>query len=732
MEETQTQSPADVAPPPSPDAPTARSFDQMNLDPAVRQALDDMGYTVPMEVQTAVYDRVITGKDLMVQSRTGSGKTAAFGIPLAQMLQPGSPGVQALILAPTRELALQVAQEVGKICAYRNLQVVPVYGGAPMGRQIEALKAGAQIVAGTPGRVLDHLRRGTLKINQVKMFVLDECDEMLSMGFLEDIEKIIAELPPKDQRQNLLFSATLPEDIARIAKRHMVEPENVALSEGYVSVHAIDHHYYMVSGLGRTKDLVRVIQFEQPEAAIIFCNTRDDTAMVAQFLQRAGYDAEAISGDLAQSDRERVMQRMRDKSLRFLVATDIAARGIDISDLPMVINYAFPESPEVYVHRTGRTGRAGKSGTAISLIGPREIGSFYYLKLLYKIRPEEREFPSERELRTRREAERYAKVIEECPEDPGDEWRALARRVIQAGEGERIVAAVLKRLLEGAPTLVRDRVAEAKAQATLDEKQAAEARAHGERRPPADRDRDRSDGERPERIERSERRELRSDRPSRGGDRDRPGRGDRGDRPSRGERLGPGADRAGRGERGERSARPERSDRPERAPRAPRPERPAAAAGERGPLTPAAEPPPGGENREFWEAWVDEKNKGEAGAPAASVSGTPVGVEGSPERADRSERADRPERAEREKKADEPGTVRLYLNIGKREGLRAEEVNRLVAESSPDVAAALGRVTVRDTHSYVSIKEEMADAAIAALKGKRIGERELVAERAKR
>jgi ATP-dependent RNA helicase DeaD len=299
-----------------------------------------------------------------------------------------------MILAPTRELALQVAAEMTRIVANKNLTVAPIYGGAPMGRQIDALKAGAQIVAGTPGRVLDHIRRGTLKTDRIHLLVLDECDEMLSMGFQEEIEKINNELPAKDRRQTLLFSATIPEEIERIGKKHMRAYEKLILTDGYVGVHQIQHQFYMVSGLGRTRELLRVIELEQPESAIIFCNTREDTNLVAQFLRREGYDAEAISSDLAQNDRERVMGRMRDKNLRFLVATDIAARGIDISDLAYVINYTFPESAEVYVHRTGRTGRAGKSGTAISLIGPREIGALYYLRLIYKIRPEEREFPT--------------------------------------------------------------------------------------------------------------------------------------------------------------------------------------------------------------------------------------------------------------------------------------------------------------------------------------------------
>jgi ATP-dependent RNA helicase DeaD len=526
-DQNQAPPPPFEAPPPPP-APL-RTFESMNLDPSVKQALDDMGYATPMEVQTAVFDHVQSGRDLAVQSRTGSGKTAAFGIPIANMLAPSSQGVQALILAPTRELALQVSQEVGRICAYKNLQVVPVYGGAPMGRQVDALKAGAQIVAGTPGRVLDHIRRGTFKTDQVKILVLDECDEMLSMGFLEEIEKIIAELPSKDKRQTLLFSATMPDDIERIAKRHMRAYDKLALSDGNVNVQQIAHQYYMVSGLGRTRDLLRVIDFEEPESAIIFCNTREDTTMVAQFLQRAGYDAESISSDLSQSDRERVMGRSREKNLRFLVATDIAARGIDISDLSHVINYTFPESPEVYVHRTGRTGRAGKSGTAISLVGPREIGAFYYLKLIYKIRPEEKEFPSERELRTRREADRFEKVLEEVPEDAGDEFRSLARRVIQSADGERIVASVLKRLLEGAPKIVRDRAAEAAAQAELDRRQQAARRAESTAR---------DAGPAPERdiVKESleDRARRAAERERRGGDRDdrgpRSDRGDRGDR----------------------------------------------------------------------------------------------------------------------------------------------------------------------------------------------------------
>jgi len=386
----------------------------------VSGALADMGFTVPMEVQRQVFEPAMAGRDLMVQARTGSGKTAAFGIPFAQgLVTPGQKGVQAIVLCPTRELALQVANELARIKARLDIGTVAVYGGAPMGKQIEALKAGAQVVVGTPGRVLDHIRRGTLKLDGCKIAVLDECDEMLSMGFLEDIEKILSELPPPGQRQTLLFSATIPPDIERIGSRYMRDPLRIAMADKVLAPREISHAYYMVTGGARMKDLLRVLAVEKPESAIIFCNTRDETASVANFLQKQGLDAEAISSDLSQSDRERVMKRSKDKTLKYLVATDIAARGIDISDLTHVINYTFPESAEVYIHRTGRTGRAGKTGAAVSLIGPRELGNFYYLKLITKVKPEERMLPSDDELSTRREADRFSKLLASVSEEAG-------------------------------------------------------------------------------------------------------------------------------------------------------------------------------------------------------------------------------------------------------------------------------------------------------------------------
>ncbi len=284
---------------PEPDLPPS-GFAGMNLDADIQEALADMGYLAPMEVQTAVFQDVMEGRDIMVQSRTGSGKTAAFGIPIAQRLDPQISGAQVLCLAPTRELALQVAEELKRITRKRQLAVVPIYGGAPMKPQIDALTAGAQIIAGTPGRVLDHIRRRTLRTDNIRFLVLDECDEMLSMGFQEEIENILQTLPPREERQTMLFSATIPEAIERIGRRHMRDPLKISLSHDGIGVREISHYYYMVSGLARTRDLLKVLKAEKPESAIIFCNTREDTATVAKYLCRHGYDAEAISSDLTQ------------------------------------------------------------------------------------------------------------------------------------------------------------------------------------------------------------------------------------------------------------------------------------------------------------------------------------------------------------------------------------------------------------------------------------------------
>jgi ATP-dependent RNA helicase DeaD len=682
----------------APAAPRATTFADLGLKPEVLQAVTEMGFTEPMEVQAVTLPLARAGRDVMVQSRTGSGKTAAFGIPFADSLADANQKcVQALVLLPTRELALQVAAEITRICVHTELAVVPIYGGAPMGRQIEQLRAGAQIVCGTPGRILDHLRRGTLQLDALKCAVLDECDEMLSMGFQEDIEAIL-EHTPQEKRQTLLFSATMPEGIQRIARRFMRNPELVKLSADFVGVHQIRHTYYSIPAGQREAELMRVLAFENPERAIIFCNTREETSRVAEFLRKQGLDAEAISSDLSQSERERVMTRMRTHGIRFLVATDVAARGIDLENLPFVINYTFPESPEVYIHRTGRTGRAGRSGHAISLIGPTEVGSFYYLKLLYKIRPEERTLPSEAEVRSKREGESLIALREQLPTDPGPEWRSLARRLMGATDGERLVGALLRGALgkigkqpQGEvppPRPVSDTSGEASAPAQTETRPISSER------------------------ERSRERGMRDSRGRRGGsERERPSRERPGtDRPS-GERERAPVERAP-------VERPSVERTPERGPSAERPMETERTTSGKGPDrsrsgeartgggsrrgTPADEP------REFWEVWSEEVGR----TPVAPTGQTPQVAEPVAKQSNAS-----------------ATSVRLYISIGRKDGASNADVATVLANAGFTVPPS--DIDTMNTHSYVNVPATDGDRLCAVMAGRQYNGRSIVCETAR-
>ncbi len=427
------------------DTPAADpTFDVMPLAADVRRAIDAMGYRSPTPVQVAVFEPAADGRDLVVQARTGTGKTAAFALPIVdRIVRASSKTVQALILCPTRELALQVSREVELIGSFRETRVVAIYGGAPMTRQIAALEAGAQIVVGTPGRVLDHLRQKTLDPAGIRVLVLDEADEMLSMGFARELNAILDTLPKS--RQGLFFSATLPPDIERLAQSQLRSPELITLSSDQVGALEIDHYVYVLSAGDKVGQLVRIIEVEDPESAIVFCNTRDETLRVAEALKARGFDADWLNGDLPQTDRERVMNATKEGKLRFLVATDVAARGIDISHLTHVINYDFPDTAEQYVHRTGRTGRAGRTGTAIAIVGPKDIGNLYLLRLTYKIRPIEKQLPSLGEMKTRAEMDVVQLFIDAFsgrsvhPED-----LSLARRLLTHDNAEQIVGGLLR------------------------------------------------------------------------------------------------------------------------------------------------------------------------------------------------------------------------------------------------------------------------------------------------
>jgi ATP-dependent RNA helicase DeaD len=451
-----TPTTSDAAPPPT--------FDALPLSPDVRRAVDDLGYTHPTPVQRAVFESAARGRDLVVQARTGTGKTAAFGLPIIDVLVKRSVAkVQALALCPTRELALQVSRELEALSKHRGVGIVPVYGGAPMPRQVELIRNGGQIVIGTPGRVLDHLERKTLDPSSIKVFVLDESDEMLSMGFLPQITQIMSHLP--QARQTLLFSATLPPDIRRMAETRLRNPEFITLSGDHIGALEINHFVYLTHG-DKVKDLVQVIETENPESAVIFCNTRDETKRVATALQQQGYSADWLNADLSQNDREKVMAQTRRSELRFLVATDVAARGIDISHLTHVINHDFPETAESYVHRTGRTGRAGRTGTALSLIAPNNIGNLYILRLTYKIRPIEKQLPSARERKTRAETDLVQLFVDmTAGRSIHHDDLALARRLLTHEHSDRIVASLLRDHLGARPDAAEEATAARRARA---------------------------------------------------------------------------------------------------------------------------------------------------------------------------------------------------------------------------------------------------------------------------
>ncbi len=571
-------SPEPAAEPTEPAAPPEPTFDEMGLHPDIRTALDDMGYFRPTPVQATVFTPVAEGKDLLVQSRTGTGKTAAFGLPVLNRLVPAQATPQALILAPTRELALQVSRELSSIGKHRGIIVETLYGGAPIGKQISALRKGVHIVVGTPGRVLDHIGRRTLDTKTISTFILDECDEMLSMGFLEDIERVVSHLPEK--RQTLLFSATMPEEVHRYSRRHMKAPEQIKLSSGNISVEEIHHAYYVVSGIGRARDLLKLLFSEEPESAIIFCNTRDETNAVAKFLQRQGLDAEALSSDLSQNDRERVMGRMKAHNLRYLVATDVAARGIDISNLSHVINYSFPDSAEVYVHRTGRTGRAGKRGVALSLIGPRDLGAFWLLKLTYKLKPEERDLPSETifegklkhplpPLGAPKPPDPVSILVRGVPEAVTDLERGIFEKLLTHPQGRRVLARLAAERLSELTTKTRPKTERpARAEGDNGEPEGFRSRREGEGfRDRSREDRPARDGGEGFRSRRDgEGFRSREDRPARDGEGFRPRRDGEGfrsreDRPARdGEGFRSREDRPARDGEGFRS----REDRPAR------------------------------------------------------------------------------------------------------------------------------------------------------------------------
>jgi len=431
-------------------------FTSLNLREEIMQAIIELGYSTPTPIQASLIPIMLSGSDVIGQAQTGTGKTAAFALPiLHNFIQQRH--VQALVLAPTRELALQVADSMTEYGKHLNARVLPVYGGQPYGPQISRLNRGVDIVVGTPGRLLDLIERKALNLQHIRTLVLDEADEMLNMGFMEDVEKILAETPP--ERQTALFSATLPPRIRSLANRFMRDPQSITIKRETLTLESTEQRYYLVHENEKTNALTRLFEVEPIKSALIFARTRAETATLANELVVRGIPAEAIHGDLDQNARERVLGRFRANQLKVLVATDVAARGLDIEDISHVFNYHLPDDAEVYIHRIGRTGRAGKTGIAITLVSPREKRRLREVEALTKQPIKKMEIPSASEIIKHREGQvietmkiwlgrgRYKRELEmiqeliEAGHDPLN-IAAAALKIARADEKQRPIAEI--------------------------------------------------------------------------------------------------------------------------------------------------------------------------------------------------------------------------------------------------------------------------------------------------
>ena len=432
-------------------------FTDLNLHPQLVQAVTERGYTTPTPIQAGVIPVMLTGKDILGQAQTGTGKTAAFSLPILHNITPGLGHVQALVMAPTRELGLQVAEAMEEYGRIRNVSVLAVYGGTAYGPQIGALRRGVDVVVGTPGRLLDLLKSNKLDLSQVQTVVLDEADEMLSMGFIEDIEAILQATPA--ERQTALFSATLPRQIRQLADNYMNNPEAITIERSQRTVEAIEQRAYLVNEQDKLAALTRLFEVEPITSALIFAKTRLGTAELANELTVRGFPAEALNGDLSQQAREQVLNRFRNNQIKVLVATDVAARGLDIDDISHVFNFDLPQDAEIYVHRVGRTGRAGRTGTALTLLTPREQWRLRKIEQYTRQQITLADLPTIEAIHNRREAEllekmavwlkrgrcaRERELVAELAEQGHDllEIAAVALKLARAEEKQRPIARI--------------------------------------------------------------------------------------------------------------------------------------------------------------------------------------------------------------------------------------------------------------------------------------------------
>ncbi|SKA77839.1 ATP-dependent RNA helicase DeaD [Paucidesulfovibrio gracilis DSM 16080] len=420
-------------------------FQSLGLSETTIQALEAKGFQAPTPIQAQTIPLLLSGKtDIVGQAMTGTGKTAAFGLPIVECIPEKAGHVQALVLAPTRELAIQVADEIHSLKGQRRLSVVPIYGGQAMAPQLNALRRGADVVVGTPGRVLDHLRRGTLRLDHVSFLVLDEADEMCNMGFVDDVREIFSHAG--QDRRTLLFSATMPREVLSIAAEFMADYKVINVRNEADAVPLTRQIFHEVMAQDRFEALCRVIDAEPDFYGLVFCRTKAECDRLAEWLSERGYPAEPIHGDLSQPRREDILQRFRRRRATILVATDVAARGIDVPDLTHVVNFAPPQSAETYVHRTGRTGRAGKEGVAVSLIAPSEFRKLMYIARSAGLRLEKKPLPTVEDVIRVRRKNILRQFALENADTASQAYHDLAREVLAEGDPEEILAGLLQRL----------------------------------------------------------------------------------------------------------------------------------------------------------------------------------------------------------------------------------------------------------------------------------------------
>ncbi|WP_042229374.1 DEAD/DEAH box helicase [Paenibacillus popilliae] len=421
-----------------------KTFVELGLEPKLLQAITELGFEEATPIQEIAIPVAMMGRDLIGQAQTGTGKTAAFGIPLISKIDPSEERVVALVMTPTRELAIQVAEEIGKLTRFKGVRSLPIYGGQDIGRQIRALKKHPQIIIGTPGRLLDHINRKTIRLNDVQTVVLDEADEMLDMGFMEDITSILSLVP--EERQTMLFSATMPPNIQKLANQFLRDPEHVSVIPKQVSAPLIEQAYIEVPERVKFDALSRLLDMESPELAIVFGRTKRRVDELSEALQKRGYSADGLHGDLSQNQRDNVMRKFRDGSIDVLVATDVAARGLDVSGVTHVINFDLPQDPESYVHRIGRTGRAGKEGSAWSFVTPREIDHLNFIERVTRHRIPRKPIPTLADAIEGKQRVVAERLMEMLKDTDLNEYKGIAIHLLEQYDSVRLLSAAFKLL----------------------------------------------------------------------------------------------------------------------------------------------------------------------------------------------------------------------------------------------------------------------------------------------